>query len=515
MPTVSIGTMDKRINSTKQTFSSAFSSDCKLKEPCSMESPVFLVQGLSKGAFYNYASFEGRYFWVDDIIYQTNDIQEVHCHIDPLATYKDDIKNTFALVQYGDKSHWNKWVDDVRFNPEKEDTSLAEQQTLKFFNGSETGSIIMRVCDCSSAHGVRTIALTPASFGNILADLDLALSGYTMEKIATAIGGMGSWRDNILSCIWVPFDVAGSSSVSFAIGCINVTGTGSVVSPITRVNDQVPTIQIDWSWANNHPYLKNSRWTSYQLITPFGYCELPIEHLVNQSNIYITSSVVKTTGDIVIGVYEKGYGDGVLLASFAGNVSVDMMGLLGNGNTLGTGLANSMNFGAKIGVSAATLGMSLGAGQLAMTQAAQSVTDVGYKGANNGKLAGAFDNFERTQSSVNMNNFNAGVGAIASCVPSTTSVGAPGGTVSAGIANLWITGMFREGRLIRKVFTQVDKAGYGNFCDMYGYPCNQYMSLSTISGYVKCSGAIVEAEGASATSLANLNSMLNSGIYIE
>lgn len=505
MPTVSIGTMDKRINSTKQTFSSAFSADCKLKEPCSMESPVFIVQGLSKGSFYNYASFEGRYFWVDDIIYLTNDIQEVHCSIDALATYKDDIKNTFALVQYGDKSHWNKWCDDLRFNPEQEEVSFFDQQDFRFFNGSETGSVIMRVCDCSSAHGVRTIALTPSSFMTILADLDLALSGYTMEKIATAIGGMGSWRDNLLSCIWVPFDIAGSGSVSFAIGCINVTGTGSVVSPITRVNDQVPAIQIDWSWADNNPYLKNSRWTSYQWITPFGYCELPIDHLVNQSNLYVQTSVVKTSGDIVVSLFEKGYGDGTLLASFAGNVSVDLMGIIGNGNTLGSGLFNSMQFGGKLGVAAASLGISAGAMQMSSTM---------VEATNKYGDATQLHNSVLSHASVSRNTLNSGV-ELATCTPSTKSVSAPSGVVNAGIANLWITGMFGECRLVRKVFPQVDYMQYKNFCDMYGYPCNGYWSLSTFNGYVKCSGAIVEAEGASPASLATLNSMLNSGIYIE
>ena len=114
-----------------------------------------------------------------------------------------------------------------------------------------------------------------------------------------------------------------------------------------------------------------------------------------------------------------------------------------------------------------------------------------------------------------MNNFNAGIGAIASCVPSTTSVGAPSGTLGSSLSTIWFTGEFAKARLTRKVFVPVDKAGYGNFCDMYGYPCNQYMNLSTISGYVKCSGAIVEAQGASQASLSTLNSMLNSGIYIE
>lgn len=511
MPTVSIGNTDKRINSTKQTFSSAFSADCKLKEPCGMESPVFIVQGLSKGSFYNYASFEGRYFWVDDIIYKTNNIQEVHCHIDPLATYKNDIKNTFALVQYGDSSHWNKWVDDVRFNPEQEETSFADQKNIDTFVGSETGSVILRCMDCGNRMGVCTVALTPASFTSILVDLYAELSPLTLDKIAAKIGGIGSWADNIISCVWVPFSFE-QNAVTFSIGSIQVQGTGQFIGVAVHQNQQA-NVSLDWSWAANNPYLKNSRWCSYQIVTPFGYAELPIEHIVNQSNLYVNTSVIKNTGDIIFSVWESGYGDGTLLASFAGNVSIDLMGMLGNGQNIGSMVANGMGFGAKLGIGAATLGMSLGAGQVAMTMANQQMAAADQYG-DASQFASAARNYTDTRANVATQTMNAGYD-LATSTPSSLNISAPSGSASAGAASLWITGNFGKGRLVRKVFTQVDYTQYKNFCDMYGYPVNAYMSLSTISGYVKCSGAIVPATGASPASLSTLNSMVNSGIYIE
>ena len=67
---------------------------------------------------YNYASYGSRYYWVDDVIQVTNTISEVHCHLDPLATFKSAINNTSALVIYGDSSHWSKLIDDTRLQPE-------------------------------------------------------------------------------------------------------------------------------------------------------------------------------------------------------------------------------------------------------------------------------------------------------------------------------------------------------------------------------------------------------------
>lgn len=516
MPTVSIGTMDKRINSTKQTFSSAFSADCKLKEPCSMEGPVFIVQGLSKGTFYNYAQFEGRYFWVDDIVYLTNNIQEVHCHLDVLATYKDDIKSTFAYVQYADKSHWNKKVDDLRVQPEEEDVNLSISEEKNVFTGSETGCVVMSYYDMGSQHGITHAAITVSSFMTMLADLDAALSGLTMEKIAAKIGGIGSWADMIIDCRWVPFtveDIGGSSSaITVTLGTISCNATGAYISPIVRQNHHA-NWQLDWSFANDHPYLKHSRWTSYQLATPFGYCEIPIDCIVNQASLYLQTSVIKTTGDMTITLWETGYGDGQLLAAFSGNISYNLMQEINHGGNIMGAFGNALGFGAKLGLGAATLGMTMGAGQLAVSQAQQTYNLAKTTG-DTGLRIGASQSLASAQSSLNRSTFSSGV-ELAQCTPSTTSVGAPSGTVGGSLSSIWLTGVFAKARLTRKVFIPHDKAGYGNFCDMYGYPCNQYMSLSTINGYCKCSGALVEANGASAASLASLNSMLNAGIYIE
>ena len=60
MPQLQIGTTTKRVNSTSQQFSLSYAYDVKLKEPCSMQSPVFLLEGLAKGTFYNYAKFEDK-----------------------------------------------------------------------------------------------------------------------------------------------------------------------------------------------------------------------------------------------------------------------------------------------------------------------------------------------------------------------------------------------------------------------------------------------------------------------
>ena len=43
-------------------FTSSYTKDCKLKEPCSMQKPTFLIKDLPKGEFFNYLEFEGNFY---------------------------------------------------------------------------------------------------------------------------------------------------------------------------------------------------------------------------------------------------------------------------------------------------------------------------------------------------------------------------------------------------------------------------------------------------------------------
>jgi hypothetical protein len=61
-----------------------------------------------------------------------------------------------------------------------------------------------------------------------------------------------------------------------------------------------------------------------------------------------------------------------------------------------------------------------------------------------------------------------------------------------------------------------DTTSYEAYCDEYGYPCNDYLLIGSVTGYVQCAGAsCVGAAGMPAQALSMINSYLNSGLYIE
>lgn len=90
----------KRLNST--ALPPAYNqqlSDCYLKDNCSILNPIIRVK-LSTKPTENYMSFDGRYYWITDIVSIANNLWEIHGAIDVLATYQGHIKNTTAFVLY-------------------------------------------------------------------------------------------------------------------------------------------------------------------------------------------------------------------------------------------------------------------------------------------------------------------------------------------------------------------------------------------------------------------------------
>lgn len=521
MPQLQIGTTTKRINSTSQLFTSVYTHDCKLKEPCSMQSPVFLLEGLAKGTFYNYAKFEGKYYWIDDIVYTTRNLQEVYCHLDPLATFYNDIKNGYAWVQYGDSTHWNKWIDDVRFNPEVEDAELSKSEDITLFpNATQTGCVYLTYMDCGDAHsvgGVKCVAMTVQSLQNLLTSLNNAILPIdTPGTLAAKFGGLGSWRDNILSCVWTPFVPNGTfSSGTINLGTITCNVESGVQCGYAVHGDNIIYLSTAFTDLNDYPYTKNNKWTSYQLGTPFGTVNIPLESIINQSYIYVCCSCIYNTGEVTITVFEEGNiaqgtVGGQVLGTLSGNASINLMGMLGNGKA---GL-----FAQNMGVVNTTANLAGTVANIVSGVATMSVNKSQLKAANATGDAGQYASAvsrDAASSSQMYSDIGTGVSAMSS-LPSGISPGCSSGQNGGGLSTLWWNDKFFSCTLIRKVFNIKDKLNYENFCNRYGYPVNAYLNLGTLAnGYCKTSGASINITNGSVENISQINSMLNAGIYIE
>lgn len=72
-----------------------------LREGCSIIDPVIKIEGISGSdlPYLNYLEIVefGRYYYIRDIVL-VGKLFEVHCHIDVLETYKDQIKPLQAII---------------------------------------------------------------------------------------------------------------------------------------------------------------------------------------------------------------------------------------------------------------------------------------------------------------------------------------------------------------------------------------------------------------------------------
>lgn len=509
MSSVTIGMTTKGINSTSRVMSGGVSLDCRLKEPCGLHDPVFIVKGLSKSYNnYNFCTWRGRYYWVNEIVFLTNDIQEVHCSLDPLATFKGAIDDTYAYVQYGDAGNWNHYIDDVRLSPELEAPEWSGNEMFDlttYFN--ETGVVVMRFMDCGNGGGVKTVSMSPSNFLSMLEDLYSLFNGKAIDELGAYLGGLGSWRDNIFSCRWLPLNIATSGSSQLRLGGIDCNVPCYYYQNVIPIYTYDGTIDLSVYWANfaDYPFAKTSRWTSIQVTTPFGYADIPIDYLRNQTTLYYRTAINAATGEISIKFSERTTGDGYCYATFAGDLGVDLMGILGTGVGFRQGVANAMRFGGQLGIAAASAGISAGG---AFLGGAQSMNKVEGSTAADAKAMGT-----KMQ---NKSLLSSGINGIASCVP--TGVGHTGGSgsIGGGAERLWLTSPIGMGVFTIKAFRPLLQMGYDDYCDMYGYPVNYYLQLSSVTGFCKCSGAFVrDIPGATPADISSINSFLNNGIVLE
>ena len=537
MPQVQIGTTSKKLNSTSQTFTNSSTLSCHLKEACGMQSPVFTVQGLTKGNFYNYAKFENRYYWIDEIIYQTNNIQTVFCHIDPLATFKTAIGNSYALCIYSDSAHWSKLIDDVRLEPEmRYSTQTIANQNMFGVTTNSTGTVAMTFTSTTSLDwisgdsstagtGVHTALMSVAMMRQCIGDLTgfdpgTGLSGSGMLELLEAFGrviqslGGGSIADYIQRIIWLPFDL---TDLRTKIGATYRKGmfVGGVLADDCEWYEVNPgniythsgNFTIDWATlTSGNDFLKNERWISLQVYTPGGFQDIPGYCFKYANTLYYKTAFSITDGSWNMrlcsdsNMYET-------LTTFSGNISVDLLGTVNLGNQFSASIADA---GASFVGGAVAMGIgsiaagSAGAATTVTTKTGSTTTNTNANGYNTTTVEDV--NLQTTSTSSGISGDIPHVGF--NCKASTGQF--------SGAGSLFLTSTPAAMIIYAQCYIPYTIGTYGDYCNLYGYPCNRYLKIGDCIGYIKCAGASVQgASGATPNNLSTINSFLNSGFYYE
>lgn len=533
--TVSFASTSKRENSTKQLTMTA-THDCTFKNGCSMLNPILLLE-IESTSFpaYTACKIEDRYYKITDIRSVRNNLFEVYCEIDVLATYKADILASTQYVSYS--SHKSSvWLPDTRI-PVQKNATVAHRTTTMNFLFNDVGFFVLAAV---GENGCQTYGLDKTMVNNLIqnvnywkqqdelsaqnplfpyhgagvngvdfpmADDQIDTLGVCLSRslsaLATALGaslenmtqainntyvslGMSMVQNGLLgnaytdapncvrSCIWVPFFA--SFFVTGASGeTIHLgaydTGVPAMKCQVEPVSRPV-SVQIPWQFSD----WRRAQCEEVYLYLPMvGMVSIPSDEIVNETQINVTWSATATDGCIA---YEVKAGDQVI-------------------GTYGASCAVNYPVGFSQQASAGEIAQSIIAGTektlSAGVEAASKAGAVNIPGAIGSSVQAGFN-----ASTGIYNTINTALTRHNSCI------GGIGGGAGVGL------------ELDLTCFTVAHPTVIppDDMQATMGVPTMKPMSLATLTGYCQCANAHVDA-AATETELALLDRYLNSGFFIE
>lgn len=471
----------KRKNSTKQpTGGTAITAT--LKDDVSMVQPVFVVQGNT--FTYNYIEFAGRYYYIDDVVSLRNNLTEIHCNIDVLATYKAAIQASSQFVLY--YSHANTEIVDARLSTK---TAITVDSSTQVFNnlGSGQSYLITAVgaegtsiyaCNKSDVDDIFTHPLLTQiqqDYENEVDDIQQDLLAISAGDVMTALKAVAAvlMRAFVLvskfsntvqfssdamhylkNCYVLPLQKSdiGGSSARIKLGAWDSNTYGNMGFP--RIVHDSATLSIPWQatdWRRNAPYHE-----IYLYIPYVGLITIPASEVIGVTNITVNVSIDTYSG---VTSFVVNADNGAVLGQYSTNIAASY--------AVGSSNIDVMSSGAQIVASAlSTAGNAL-------------------VGNAPGVLGGA-------------------LGLTNAIKPFDSSISSNGGAAGMGLGNTV------------KCFTVFHDTTVtpSSVSAVKGTPFNGVMSLSGVSGYVQTAGASVDIAGYG-NEKDMVNNYLNGGIYIE
>lgn len=523
MPTATIGIMNKKINSTKTSFSGT-SHNVVLKAPTSRENPRLLITGAPTSKA-NYMSYNGWYYWIDDIVSMTKDLSWVVAHVDPLSTWKSDIMATTGFINYGPPSKVNKNLVDPRLTADVFKYTAKENLDFSFFDNIGFVHLVVTSYDTNKP-GVYHIVGSTSAFKEIYNQYIIDMNNDTQtfmqdfEKVLIKILGFKGALEYITSATWVPFKMTDfiGAAYSGGLGPYGMYGTWYEANHWdgTPANAEEKTVQLaNPAELTTYPWLYNQGYTKIFAESLGGVIDIttPLQMYGLTTQKYVVRAIHNIYGDVCFVFKEEETGTILGLQQF--NCAVDLMQYM-------TTVPNPAIVGAKLGVQIGTSVISglAGAGA-AMTSASQAIGEAAIAKESSAGLSVA----AKMESAGNrmQGMFGGSTKAIADGVNGAVgSVGvAEGPAQFTGPNNLCalklISDSFTSEQVRIRQFSWlpeiIDKGTYDDFMARYGGPVFSYGSLGSAGPY-QMAGATCAAD-APPSALSVINSTINNLIIIE
>ena len=479
----------KRVNSTKQPTGGT-TVTCTLKDATSIENPVFvLTGGISSYSGISCVEWDGRYYFVQDIVSVANNITELHCAIDRMATFKSDILASSCFVERSQLDYDSDLADDLAVpNGQTYFIPTADSNDLFGITPGYGYLALMTVCantssDAGGGAGVWYLrpgqdAAHPDECMDAVINLLNTQSVYDNLKLT-----LTDAYNSIIKCTYVPIPFS-----SFVNDTTQFTQTDlwlgnasySAVRPYRSLYADIPT---KWthSWLVDIESILNSpqRWlnrppfSSWQLYLPYvGAVPVNIDtYLANNNKLKVEAICDTATGELTYHVLKH-----IEVAGVSTDYPIDKY---------------QTNIGVNIPIS-----------QVKSMEIGKMISGIADVGA--GLLTG--------------NPLGAMSGGITGALGLLQSnVSTAGGIDNRGVASAHAFGFEVAGtRKTRMCLYQyISDMQSTLYSDVIGYPKMEEASLSSSAGgYVKTRNASIQCAGTEGDKEA-INAILDSGAFLD
>lgn len=445
----------KRKNSTAKP-SGGDSYELTLKSPTSLLRPKFIIE--TQEFPYNYCSFNGRYYWIDNVTSIRNGIWQIDCSVDVLATWKSEILATSAFVEYS-ASDTNQYIKDTR-----NVLSTQVQRTASYLNMNMfdlTGSYVLCTMSGPASEAVNN-SFCP------LYGLDAGALGALAQEFnsADALTAIRQFFDNptetIVFCRWLPRNLISGPTrlVPVKFGDYESTISGTLIE--NNFETEIGDVTIPWQKNDFRDFEPYS--TAVLYLPGVGNVQLSLAAIAGLDVLSIQACMDYVTNQIH---YQVTDGTGAnIIGTYTGSVGVDIpISAIQSGNVGGV-LAG-------LGTAAGGVGAAV-TGGLSLTAAA----------AIGGGLAAA------------------GAASISQNVRATGNF-AGGYNVKAGGTTIHL-----------EIFRNLSVQEPSEYIGFIGNPCMKYRSISGLSGYCKTNSFEVSGD-MTLTERTEINNSMDGGVYIE
>lgn len=468
--------INKKINSTYRVSSTPdYDIEVVLKEDTSLETPTFLLD-LDDWEI-NYCYFQGHYYFIDDIRRNITGQLEIECTQDVLATYKDAIGNYTAFVERSSYSYDTMISDPAlssrngihHANSEVMDLTLAANDGI-----STTGCYLLRavsaIDNTSTTTGITTYVLDES---DLKAVLDFMFTDSNFPDIFTDMMVKSFFNpfQYIVDLRWVPYTKTKMTSGSSVTAPVKFGwfSTGYSAPILTKnVLSKTFTIATPSCLYPNTDFRRwDSNYTQFRLYV-FGVGSIDLSPTDVLNSVYIYRTIDFPSGKMITRVCRSDPKE-TPLAEFTTDFTIPVNIAQVNSNLFDSAM-NTVK----------TAGSAMQATAFARTAAGAELAAAG------------------------------GVLKVGESI-----ISAIRSEVSAGIQGNGSFGC--RAALLGFPYYILYEAAYDSAefpVSVAGRPLYKNVRISTIPGFIKCSGASVNIAGFAGDKEA-VNSALNGGFYYE